>query len=252
MKKFSLFILALCIICVQPSPAQNSKKVDRSNYFLSAEQMPEATKFLPDPPAFGSEAFRLDSLVYEQGKRLRGTGRGLIAVQDANTSIRYVLKRFSAAMGRELTPESYPKLADLVKKSYSTSRLSISHAKEYYHRKRPYQYFQEPSAVPEQEEPNDLTSYPSGHTIRFWTAALVLAALDPDHQDDILKTGYDMGQSRTIVGFHYQSDVDAARLAASAAFARMSVDPLWRKAFKKARRELQRNVTSLPQVSPGH
>ena len=240
MKRVFLIIMAVGLISAQPSFAQNSGKVDKQKHYLSAEQLPDASKFLPNPPEFGSEAFKLDSLVYEQGKRLRNSERGKLAIEDAKTSVKFVLKRFSPAMEHELTPETYPKVAELIKKSNATARLSIAHAKEYYHRKRPYQYFGEPSSVPDQEDPNDLTSYPSGHTIRFWTSALVLAALDPDHQEAILKTGYDMGQSRTIVGFHYQSDVDAARLAASAAFARMSVDPLWRKAFRKAKRELNR------------
>ena len=143
-------------------------------------------------------------------------------------------------MEKELTPERYPVLADFVYRTYTTSRTSITKAKDVFRRQRPYQYFDEPSAVPEKEDKNDFTSYPSGHTIRFWTAALTLAALDPEHQDTILKTGYDMRQSRTIVGYHYQSDVDAARLAASAAYARLSGDPTWHKAFKKAQKELKK------------
>lgn len=240
MKRFLIIALAASLIFSAPSLAQSSNKVEKAKYFLTAEQMPEVTKFLPDPPAFGDGKFIPDSLVYEEGKALRDTERGRIAVEDAKTSIRYILKRFSPAMERELNPEVYPALADFVYRTYTTARLSITYAKDYYHRQRPYQHFDEHTPVPEKEEMNDLTSYPSGHTIRFWTAALTLSALDPAHQDEILKTGYEMGQSRTIVGFHYQSDVDAARLAASAAYARLSADPAWRKAFKKAARELNK------------
>ena len=240
MKRILLAFMAVGILLAQPSFAQSSNKVEKAKYFLSVEQMPDATKFLPDPPAFGSEAFKMDSIVYENGKRLRTSERGALAVEDAKTSIRYILRRFSPAMEKELTPERYPVLADFVFRTYTTSRTSITKAKDVFQRQRPYQYFDEPSAVPEKEDKNDFTSYPSGHTIRFWTAALTLAALDPEHQDAILKTGYDMGQSRTIVGYHYQSDVDAARLAASAAYARLSGDPAWRKAFKKAQKELKK------------
>lgn len=241
MKKLFIAILAASALLSSPAFAQSSNQVEKAKYFLSAEQLPDATKFLPDPPAFGSELFKPDSIIYEEGKRLRGTERGNVAVEDASTSIRYILRRFSPVMDRELTPERYPALADFLRRTYTTARLSITYAKDYYKRQRPYQHFNEPSAVPEKDSEDDFTSYPSGHTIRFWTAALTLAALDPEHQNEILKTGYEMGQSRTIVGYHYQSDVVAARLAASAAYARLSADPGWRKAFKKAQRELRRN-----------
>ena len=49
--------------------------------------------------------------------------------------------------------------------------------------------------------------------------------------------GYMYGQSRVIAGYHWQSDVDAARLVASAAVARLHADKRFIKLMKKARRE---------------
>ena len=238
-RRLLLAAMALLFIAVTLS-AQSSNVVEKARYFLSVEQMPDASRFLPDPPVNGSEAFCLDSVVYEQGKALRGTPRGEEAVRDAKTKIDYVMRRFGAVMERDLTPENYPVTADFLFRSFTTARLTVTAAKDKFHRMRPYQYFNEPTPVPEKEAKDDFTSYPSGHTIRFWMAALVLAALDPEHQDEILKVGYDLGQSRTIVGFHFQSDIDAARLAASAAYARLSADRAWQKAFRRARREMTR------------
>ena len=48
------------------------------------------------------------------------------------------------------------------------------------------------------------------------------------------------GQSRVIAGYHWQSDVDAARLVASAAVARLHTDKCFMKLMKKARREYKR------------
>jgi acid phosphatase (class A) len=67
--------------------------------------------------------------------------------------------------------------------------------------------------------------------------ALALVSIDPEHQNEILKTGYEIGQSRVIAGYHYQSDVDAARLAGSAAFARLSSEPVFQELFRKAKAE---------------
>ena len=54
-----------------------------------------------------------------------------------------------------------------------------------------------------------------------------------------MKIGYEIGQSRIILGFHYQSDVDAARLAASATFARLCAEKKFHKAIEKAKKELK-------------
>jgi acid phosphatase (class A) len=52
-----------------------------------------------------------------------------------------------------------------------------------------------------------------------------------------MKIAYDIGQSRVIVGFHYQSDVDMGRLAGSITFARVSAEPEFQKQWQKARKE---------------
>ena len=73
----------------------------------------------------------------------------------------------------------------------------------------------------QQQELSTNGSYPSGHTAIGWATALVLAEINVDRQNEILKRGYEMGQSRVICGYHFQSDVDAARLVASAVVARL-------------------------------
>ena len=240
-RSLSSSLLALVILFFASSCAQPYKVAQKPKNYLPVEEMPNAAKFLPSPPGFHDIAFLADSSVYEAGKQIRGTERGRVAVEDASTTVEYMMKRFSPAMGTELTPEKYPFLASFLGKSYRAARSSITEAKDYFKRERPYQYFEEPTPVPEDESRNDFTSYPSGHSIRYWMIALVLTSIDPEHQEEILKTGYECCQSRTIVGFHYQSDVDAAKLAASAAFARLTADKQWLKDLKKARREFQRN-----------
>ena len=234
------FSLAIAIIGIASSCAQPYKLSQKPKNYLEAEQMPDASRFLPSPPGFHDIAFIVDSSVYEAGKAIRNTARGQQAVEDASTEIEYILKRFSPAMEADLTPEKYPFLASFAKKSFKAARSSINIAKDYFKRERPYQYFEEPTPVPEDEERNDFTSYPSGHSIRYWMVALVLSSIDPEHQEAILKTGYECCRSRTIVGFHYKSDIDAAMLAASASFARLSAEKTWLKDLQRARKEFQR------------
>lgn len=67
----------------------------------------------------------------------------------------------------------------------------------------PFSFFNEMTCNPEQQEELSTNgSYPSGHTAIGWATALVLAEINPDRQNEILKRGFEMGQSRVICGYH--------------------------------------------------
>lgn len=73
-----------------------------------------------------------------------------------------------------------------------------------------------------------------------WAIALVLAEINPDRQDAILKRGFEYGESRVIVGFHYQSDVDHARIITSALVNRLHASSDFMEHLKKAKDEFLR------------
>ena len=101
--------------------------------------------------------------------------------------------------------------------------------------------FNEPTPVPEDEEKlRTNSSYPSGHTTKGWAFALVLSEINPDRQDEILKRGFEYGESRVIVGFHYQSDVDAARVITSALVSRLHANDEFMIQLTKAKEEFLR------------
>lgn len=212
--------------------------IDKGNDYTDS-YMPDAFYFLPAPPAPGDPLFINDSIQYFLNKEIRSTQRGDTAVWDAETSIEYFMLRFSGAIGKELTPEKYPILANTIMGVMQDVRSSIQKAKNRYARHRPYQHFQEHTPVPEDESPTDFTSYPSGHTVRGWAAAMLLVAVFPEHANAILNVGYQIGQSRVILGYHYQSDVEAARLAASAGFARLCAEQKFRDAIVECQKEVQ-------------
>jgi len=238
MKKYVILISIILISCTLQSQAQ-SKKAIVADDILTAEQMPDAAKFLPDPPEINSPKFFVDFTEYQKGKEIRDTERGIQAVEDANLSLQHFLDRFSAAMDCNLSEEATPAIAKYVITTYINARKSIQTAKNKFHRVRPYNQFHEGTPVPEDEGPTDDTSYPSGHSIRAWATALALVGVDPEHQEEILKVGYEMCKSRVIIGFHYQSDIEAAIACASAAYARLSVEPQYQKLQKAAIKELQ-------------
>ncbi|MDE7381734.1 MAG: phosphatase PAP2 family protein, partial [Muribaculaceae bacterium] len=119
--------------------------------------------------------------------------------------------------------------------------LATREAKQYYNRPRPYAFFGEDTCNPEQQaELSTNGSYPSGHSSLGWATALILAELNPDRQDEILERGFQMGESRVICGYHFQSDVDAGRITGSACVARLHADPNFNKQLDKAKKEFAR------------
>jgi acid phosphatase (class A) len=88
-------------------------------------------------------------------------------------------------------------------------------------------------------------SYPSGHAGMGWGWALALAELIPSKADAIVLRGFDFGQSRIICGFHYPTDIEAGRLAASAVMARLHAEASFMRDMAAAKRELAR-------AYPGH
>ena len=122
--------------------------------------------------------------------------------------------------------------------------LATREAKDVYMRVRPFAYYNEMTCNPEQQQELSTNgSYPSGHTAIGWATALVLAEINVDRQNEILKRGYEMGQSRVICGYHFQSDVDAARLVASAVVARLHANDEFMEQLEKAKKEFAGLVT---------
>ena len=206
---------------------------------LDSLQMPNAVYFLPAPPDTASAAFQYDKAQYRWGKEQRKDSTRLaIAVNDAIWSIDNICKIYSGVLGFEISEQNAPAIYRMLTLGLLTTDQAGKLPKNHYMRTRPYVFYNEPTIYPSDEAwLRTNGSYPSGHTILGWSAALLLTEMAPDKADTIMARGYMYGQSRVIAGYHWQSDVDAARLVASAAVARLHADKRFIKLMKKARRE---------------
>ena len=234
-------LIASCSTAKQAAQTQQQAQgASSSTAYMSEEDLPDASVYLPSPAKPGDPLFEGDLAYYAWGKSVRGTERGTLAHDDASSSLSYVAKRLEPAIGFLIDPDTTPNLYRLLSKSYTTTNNANKKAKDYYNRKRPYVEFSEPTGVPESERGSrNSASYPSGHSTRGWTIALVLSELIPEKSEQILKVGYEYGESRVIVGYHYQSDVDAARIAASAALAVLHSNEEFQKDMELAKTELR-------------
>lgn len=209
---------------------------------IMKEDMPNAVYFLPAPPDTVSAAFTYDKAQYCWGlEQRKDSVRRAIAVADAEWSVANICRIYAEPLGFTISKEATPAIYEMLSVGLMTTDQVGKLPKEHYMRTRPYVFFGEPTIVPgDEEELSHNGSYPSGHTILGWSAALLLTELAPDHADAILAVGYRYGQSRVIAGFHWQSDVDAGRLCASAAVARLHADARFLELMVKARKEYQK------------
>ncbi|WP_343595766.1 phosphatase PAP2 family protein [Acinetobacter sp.] len=212
--------------------------------FLTAEQAPNSLEILPVPPAYDSVDFLRDKAAYDQARSMVGTARWKQAAEDADLSDANIGKPFSQAFGVDISASNTPVTYDLLKKLRTDSgNYATKAAKNYYMRLRPYVFFGSHSCTPNDEAHLSKNgSYPSGHTTIGWSTALILAEIRPERQNEILKRGYEYGQSRVICGVHWQSDVDAGRITGAAEVARLHADPAFIKELNEAKREIQKKI----------
>ena len=231
----SVFALAICgaTLC---SFAANAKP------YMNADALPNALNFYPAPPETTSVQFMYDISQYMWGKAMRAdSARAALAVAQAVETIEDMAKMFSEPFGMEISAKKTPAIMNMLERGIRTLKQVGSLPKRHYMRRRPYDRFNESTLVPAEEERLRTNgSYPSGHTVRAWSMALLLVEVNPAAQDALLKYAYEWGQSRVIAGFHWQSDVDASKVLVSGAFASLHNDETFLADMKKARAEFKK------------
>ncbi len=210
--------------------------------YFSFRELPNMLKWAPAPPDTMGAAFTYGIMQYMWGKQMRqNKERADIAIRDAVYSLECIAQEFSEPFGLTISEENTPEIWKLLRDAKATCENISGFPKYYYKRKRPFVRFLEPTATPQFEpELRRNFSYPSGHTILGWASALLLTEINPERADTILARGMMYGESRVIVGAHWQSDVDAGRLAAAAAYARMHTSDRFLEQMRRARQEFQK------------
>ena len=243
-KRGTLALLFLMLVSSMSMAQEKVRDVSTNPelYFLHESDVASSLKLLPPPPQPGSAQFNYDEAQYRWGKMQRITPRGRQAFEDAKIGDGGIEHAFSEAFGMEISRTATPEIDKLITKVVNDAGdLSTREAKQHYMRMRPFMFYGEPSLTPADEKGLSTNgSYPSGHTAIGWATALVLTEINPSRKDEILKRGFEYGQSRVICGVHYQSDVDAGRVVAAGVVASLHADKGFTKQMAKAKKEFTR------------
>lgn len=204
------------------------------------ESFPDAATILPAPPPSDTTnaLFKKDYDRWEWGKTIRPTERGRQASQESLYGIVRMCTIYSEVFGFVIHPDTTPAIYRFMLYAGETGYRATENAKKKFMRRRPFDLMGEKVwGEFDYDALRENGSYPSGHTALGWATALALAELAPDKKDAILERGYQYGESRVIVGAHWQSDVDAGFNVADAAFAAMQDSPRYLKHLEAARKE---------------
>ena len=229
-------IIAFLILGIGRLLAQSAT----DSLYFHIDDMPDADTYLPAPPDTARLDFFSDFIQWQWGKKMRQDAeRGPLANLDSQYGIERTKVIFGNALGCDIDSLTMPATYHLMQKAGNTGALSAD--KTSHMRKRPFQQMNEHTwgAFDNEEELLNDSAYLSRHTALGWATALILAEMAPQLQDTILKVGYNYGMSRVIAGAHWQSDVDAAMLCASAAVARLHASPQFIEDLQAAKQEYE-------------
>ena len=229
--------LLSAVLCLCAAYAQ-----DEPQPYFPTEDLPDLVQCLPAPPQKCSPAFKYDVKRYKWGKAQRkDPERASMAIRDAIWNMDTTLAILGEHFGIKVSKTETPAIYEVLTRGITSIENIRFKPKAHYFRIRPFAYFKEPSIFPQDDEWLATEgSYPSGHTIRAWACALLMAEINPACAEAVFARAWASGESRVISGCHWQSDVDASRPAASIGYSYLEANAAFRAQMALAQEEFRR------------
>ena len=214
----SLLLVGELPMLAKPVNSQSTADNLAAGLRLDAEAM---ARLIGDPPAPGSVRDQNEQAILLWLQRIRTPEM----VSDAWLPLEKSLGYFNRAVGGDLKTRA-PKIHAAISQFLKPIEDVKDALKDRWNRKRPFQAIaQIRSCVPAEVN----SAYPSGHTIWYTAAGLLLADLFPDQADRLIKTGRSVAYTRVTCGMHYPSDVLAGQAVAEASVRAVLVSPQWQR-----------------------
>jgi len=135
--------------------------------------------------------------------------------------------------GNEFEPKNYPATKKLLRNAMKEIRIIEFRTKNHFLRPRPRQLESKLEPLVIMTNP----SFASGHTLWAYMQAYLFAELNPTHKNDFLNLAYEIGYSREVLGVHYPSDEEAARVLSYKVLELMWKSPNFQNDFSEAKKE---------------
>ncbi len=110
--------------------------------------------------------------------------------------------------GEACDAKKYPATVKLLAGIMRDVRIAEFTLKFHHKRARPYHLESRLNPMGRVSNP----SFASGHTLWAYSQAFTWGELMPDRRDEFIELAYEVGESREIMGIHYPSDEEAARI----------------------------------------
>jgi acid phosphatase (class A) len=218
-------------------------------YYLNAVQVSALQKG-PQAPANSSDQTRaeLDHLLELQAKRTPEQVKRVTFLGDIgywphiNVAEKHPAQAKNQAdlffEGREIlgatcTPQAYPKTLHLFKGMMNDMRIMEFALKYEQLRARPYHLEPRLQPLAVMQSP----SFASGHTLWAYLQAFLWSELRPDKRSQFLSLAEEIRQSREIMGIHFPSDNETARIMAHQMLSLMAKTEKFQGDLKAAKQE---------------
>jgi len=206
--------------------------------YLDAASAPDTTVILPHAPVKGTARYEADRKIFLRTRKLNGSARWQMAVNDDDYFDPAMAKDFTCALGVTINPTDEPHLTALITRMGADLGLAGRDAKNFNKRKRPFLIDKGKTCVAITTAFAKSFDYPSGHSTYSWGLGLVLAEIAPDRATQVLARARAYGESRVVCGVHNASAVDAGRTEASIVIAALHSSAEFRADLDAARTEL--------------
>lgn len=244
-----------------PKPKSGNEEIDKLKFITDAETVERRMSRKPNYLTNVSvEDFKIQEVPANSSEQTKAEIEYLLALQkrrtdeDIRASLFYAdvyynlsvkptdptyptfrrnLFHIGRSIGSWFNPDDLPVTADFMARVWQDASYFMWSLKFKYARIRPVVI--DPRIKNLQE--TDWAAYPSGHASNSYINAYIYQELAPEFTDVFTKDAYDMSHSREIIGVHYPSDSESARI-----FARQFVNMLFdnaafRKDFEKVKKE---------------
>ena len=202
----------------------------------------DLAKLLAPPPAPQSREQDLDLKEVLLAQERRTPQQADRAIADNDTSVYRIAQE---VLGPNFVRAQLPKFDAFYKRIAEDTRVVSDASKDVWKRPRPYVVSSTVKMIG--ALPRTAGSYPSGHSMRGYMAAIIIANMVPEKSAALFARGREFGMNRVVVGVHFPTDVEGGRIGGTAITAALMQSESYRKDFAEAKAEL-RQALGLPAV----